>query len=134
MKRIISLICVFTLALSINIMPVNAQVTAKKSVYFTVEKLTIGQGLLVEPVKVDMEDGDTVAHIFGKVMAAKGMGYDAGDDISSFYLTNIKKADSGKIDIPKAIATMPDYIDTYNSKTYKAPTNENNDGKRKLYI
>ena len=136
MKRIISLICVFALTLSMSVMPISAQTTTTKtkSVYFTVEKLTIGQGLLVEPVKVDMEAGDTVAHIFGKVMAAKEMQYEAGD-FDNFYLTNIKNADTGKINIPEEISKMPQYDYDFGggySGTYYAPSNDKNDGNKFL--
>ena len=136
MKRIISFICVFALALSMMVMPANTQAAATKSVYFTVEKLTIGQGLLVEPMKVEVGDKDTVADVFVKAMKKKNLQFEAGDlsNISNFYLTNIKNADSGKINIPEAISKMPQYDYDWGggySGTYYAPSNDKNDGNTK---
>ena len=133
MKKITSMICAIALALTLVFAPVNANAATAKSVYFTVEKLTIGQGLLVQPMKVEIKDGDTVQTVFEKAMKDAGYEYTA-DNSYGFYLTGIKKADSGKIDIPKQISDMPDYVSSYEwdgqtySTTYKAPSNEHNDG------
>ena len=54
MKKFISMICAIALALTLVFAPVNANAATAKSVYFTVEKLTIGQGLLVQPTKVEI--------------------------------------------------------------------------------
>ncbi len=135
MKRILSIVCAIALALSLVVMPVNTQAaTAKaKYAYFTVEKISIGQGLLVKPMKVELSDKDTVANVFVKAMKANKIEFEAGDlsDISKFYLTNIKKADTGKINIPAAISKMPQYDYDWGggySGTYYAPSNEKNDG------
>ena len=96
MKKITSMICAIALALTLVFAPVNAQAATAKSVYFTVEKLTIGQGLLVQPMKVEIKDGDTVQTVFEKAMKDAGYEYTA-DNSYGFYLTGIKKADSGKI-------------------------------------
>ena len=126
MKRIISFICVFALALSMMVMPANTQAAATKSVYFTVEKLTIGQGLFVQPTKVEIKDGDTVKTAFENLM--KQTNNEAiVDNTYGFYLSGIKKADTGKINIPKEISAMPDYDTGYMGKV-KAPSNDNNDG------
>ena len=133
MKRIISLVIAFVLALSVNVMPANTQAAATKSVYFTVEKLTIGQGLFVQPTKVEIQDGETLQTAFEKLMKQTNNEFTA-DKTYGFYLTGIKNADTGKIDIPKEIASMPDYVSSYEwegqtySTTYKAPSNEKNDG------
>ncbi len=133
MKKIISMICVLALTFSVSVMPVNSQAATAKTAYFTVEKVTIGQGLLIEPMKVELTDKDTVADVFVKAMKANNIEFDAGDlsNISNFYLTNIKKADTGKIDIPEAISKMPQYDYDWGggfSGTYYAPSNEKNDG------
>ena len=49
MKRILSIVCAIALALTLVVMPANTQAATAKSVYITVEKLTIGQGLIVQP-------------------------------------------------------------------------------------
>lgn len=139
MKRIISMICVLALALTMSVMPISAQTqtTQTKVVYFTVEKLTIGQGLLVQPQKVEIKEGDKVQSAFEKAMKSTGYEYDA-DSQYGFYLKGIKKADIGKINIPKQIALMPDYVNSYEydgqtyTTTYKAPSNENNTGNTAL--
>ena len=135
MKRILSIVCAIALALSIVVMPANTQAAAAKaqSVYFTAEKLTIGQGFLIEPTKVEIKDGDTVQSVFEKVMKDNGIEYGASTQYG-FYLQGINNADSGKIDIPKQISAMPDYVSSYEwdgqtyTTTYKAPSNEVNDG------
>ncbi|MCR5430041.1 MAG: DUF4430 domain-containing protein [Eubacterium sp.] len=139
MKRILSIVCAIALALSLFAMPVNTQAaTAKaKTAYFTVEKISIGQGLLVQPTKVELGDKDTVADVFVKVAKANNIEFEAGDlsDISKFYLTNIKKADNGKLNIPEAISKMPQYDYDWGggfSGTYYAPSNEKNDGNSAL--
>ena len=133
MKKIISMITAIALALTLVFVPVNAQAATAKSAYITVEKLTIGQGLLVQPTKAEIKDGDTLQTVFEKVM--KDAGYETVVDTQyGYYLTGIKNADSGKIDIPKKISDMPDYVSSYEwegqtfSTTYVAPSNENNDG------
>ena len=127
MKRIISFICVLALAITMFAVPTNAQTaTATKSVYFTVEKLTIGQGLFVQPTKVEIKDGDSVKTAFENLMKQTNNEFTA-DNSYGFYLTGIKKADTGKIDIPKEISSMPDY-DTGYIGNVKAPSNDNNDG------
>ncbi|MGN0384077.1 MAG: GLUG motif-containing protein, partial [Eubacterium sp.] len=73
-------------------------------VYFTVEKITLGQGLVVEPVKVGFYKDDTLADITERVLG-KMSTYEG--DISSYYIESI--IDGGepdgwtKQDIPSAI-------------------------------
>ena len=52
-------------------------------VYFTVERTTLGQGFIVEPVKVGYYDTDTLADITERVLGDMST-YDG--DISSYYL------------------------------------------------
>lgn len=137
MKRILSIVCAIALALSITVMPVSTQAATTKTAYFTIEKISIGQGLLVQPTKVELGDKDTVADVFVKVAKANNLQFDAGDlsNISNFYLTNIKQADTGKLNIPVAISKMPQYDYDYTpyggtKGTYYAPSNEKNDGNK----
>lgn len=131
MKRIISMICVFALAITMSVMPVNTQAATAKSVYFTVETITIGQGLFVQPTKVEIKDGDTIKTVFEKVMKDTGNEFVA-DTSWSWYLTTIKKADNGKLNIPAAISKMTPYEDTFNNKTINPPSNDNNTGNANL--
>ena len=128
MKRIISTICAFALAISLIAMPVNTQAATAKYAYFTVERLTIGQGLLVQPIKVEIKDKDTVSTVFERVMSEKKIALSVNKDYG-WYLSGIKNADTGKINIPEKIREMDDYVSSYTyegqeySTTYKAPTN-----------
>ena len=75
---------------------IAAENVAKKgTVTMTVERITIGQGYLVSPVQVEIQNGDTVDTVFKRVMDAKGFKYD-----DNGYLASIENADTGKINIP----------------------------------
>ena len=130
MKRILSIVCAIALAISLFAMPTNTQAATAKYAYMTVEKLTIGQGFIVEPTKVEIGEKTTVADVFKKVMKDNNVEYDAGTDF--FYLTKIKNADNEKLNIPDTIANMPscEYYDYYEgiNKTANAPSNDNNTG------
>lgn len=131
MKRILSIVCAFALALSLTMGFAQAKADGtQKRAYITIEKLTIGQGLLLEPTSISLSDDDTVTTVFKKAANIAGLDYDA-DETHGFYLTNIKNADTGVVNIPSAIANMPQYDYDWGggySGTYYAPSNENNDG------
>ena len=123
MKRILSIVCAIALALSLVVMPANTQAaTAKKYAYFTVETTTIGQGFFVQPTKVELKDGDKVVDVFKRVMSENKKEYFDGTGEYGWYLTGIKNADAGTLNIPSRISAMEDY------GTAKAPSNENNTG------
>ena len=124
MKRIISMICVFVLALSVNVMPVNTQAAVAKAAYITVEKLTIGQGFIVEPTKVEIKDGDTVKTVFEKVMKANNLSFKLSQ--YGYYLSSILNVDTHQVDIPKTLSSMEDYNSQWGNFT--APSNDNNTG------
>ncbi len=124
------MICVFALALSIVVMPTNTQAAAKKYAYLTVERLTIGQGLFVQPTKVEIKDGDTVKTVLDQVMKDTKNEYIASTDYG-FYMTGMKNADTGKINIPETISKMPQFDYDWGggySGTYYPPSNDNNTG------
>lgn len=103
---------------------IAAENVAKKgTVTMTVERITIGQGYLVSPVQVEIQNGDTVDTVFKRVMDAKGFKYD-----DNGYLASIENADTGKINIPAEISAMPDTTVWGNPNPVKAPTNTANDG------
>ncbi|WP_448902291.1 hypothetical protein [Eubacterium sp.] len=112
---------------------IQAQET-NKTVTFSVEKFTIGQGYVVEPVSVEVSDDMTISDVFEKVMNEKGIKYTGSKDDGYLYLKSIENADTGIIDIPEEIAKMPSYESSYEyegetyTTSYSAPSNEKNDG------
>ena len=67
---VLSFVMIFTL-----LTPYRASAEEAKQyagyVYFTVEKLTLGQGFVIEPVKVGVENGETLAALTQRVLGAK---------------------------------------------------------------
>ena len=112
---------------------IQAQET-NKTVTFSVEKFTIGQGYVVEPVSVEVSDDMTISDVFEKVMNEKGIKYTGSKDYGYLYLQSIENADTGIIDIPEEIAKMPSYESSYEyegetyTTSYSASSNEKNDG------
>ena len=112
---------------------IQAQET-NKTVTFSVEKFTIGQGYVVEPVSVEVSDDMTISDVFEKVMNEKEIKYTGSKDYGYLYLQSIENADTGIIDIPEEIAKMPSYESSYEyegetyTTSYSAPSNEKNDG------
>lgn len=128
MKRIVGIVCAFALALSLTMGFAQAKADGEtKKAYVTIEKLTIGQGFVLEPTSVTLSEGDTVTTVFKKAANIAGIDYEA-DETSGFYLKNIKNADSGVVNIPTTIANMTPYEDTWSGNTYVAPNNDVNDG------
>lgn len=128
MKKITNKIFAVVLAMmltvsAISVVPAKAETATKKTAYVTIERFTIGQGFLLEPTKVEFTEGDTVEKVVDK--AAKAAGIEPVYTESQFgaYLSGIKKADSGKINIPEEISDMGDF-ESFGVK-YAAPTNEN---------
>ena len=112
---------------------IQAQET-NKTVTFSVEKFTIGQGYVVEPVSVKVSDDMTISDVFEKVMNEKEIKYTGSKNYGYLYLQSIENADTGIIDIPEEIAKMPSYESSYEyegetyTTSYSAPSNEKNDG------
>lgn len=97
------------------------------TVYFTVEKFTIGQGYLVEPEKVTVKKGTNCAQLFDQVLKEHGYTYEAsGSTTSSFYLRSIHNADTGNngyTNIPECVQNMGNYGDG-NGTSIAPPTNK----------
>lgn len=124
MAMLLSLVMVFSVAVT---SPAAVESTTAATVTFTVEKFTIGQGYLVEPVEVQIKDGDTVATVFETVMKLKGITYPSTASDYGFYLSSINNADSGVINIPSEISSMPS-VTLWDGSVTSPPTNEVNDG------
>ena len=78
------------------------------TVTFDIERMTIGQGFYMEPVKVEIKAGDNVKTIFKRALKDMGGTYTA-TGVKTFYLKTINNADAGTVNIPKEISAMPDY-------------------------
>lgn len=91
----------------------------------SVEKFTIGQGYVLEPVQVKLESGDTADKVFDKAMKTAGITYSASSTYG-FYLTSINNADSKNVNIPQRISDMESYSSKFAS--YEPPSNIKNDG------
>lgn len=66
----------------------DAKDPEKAYVTIAVEKFTIGQGYLVEPVLVEITEGESTAQILDRVLNENGLRYDnTGSVDSSFYLS-----------------------------------------------
>lgn len=120
-KRLLSV--VMALAMILSTMTVTfAQGTDTIQVTMTIERLTIGQGFLVEPVTVEVNEGASVQDVLEKVAAEKNLTL----DMPGGYLNAISYADTGVINIPQSIQDMPsidvDYGE-YGKYHYDAPTN-----------
>lgn len=100
------------------------------TVVLSVEKFTIGQGFVVEPVEVNFSGSTTVEDIFTQVMNDKKIEFVNSSATGGFYVSSIKNADNGTIDIPQVISDMEPYNQYWISEDayVYAPTNDANDG------
>ncbi len=96
----------FTIIFIISQIPVlEASASGSGFVYITVEKLTIGQGFLIEPEKIEYQEGESVADLFDRVMKKHHFSYENGGSLKKdFYLSAIQNADTKKVRIPNLIA------------------------------
>ena len=126
MKRILSV--VLALAMVLSTMTITFADEAKVvKVTMTIERFTIGQGFLVEPVTVEVNEGASVKDVLVKVAAEKELTMDASTSDYGFYLNTISYADTGVVNIPQQILDMPDIDADYgggNVYHYDAPTND----------
>lgn len=126
-KKLVAMLLALTMMFSVAVISPAADANVSGTVTFTVERFTIGQGYLVEPVQVEVKDGDTAATVFETVMKLKGITYPSAASDYGFYLSSINNADTGVIDIPNEISSMPS-VPLWDGSTANAPTNEINDG------
>ena len=124
-KKVLSV--VIAMAMVLSTMTVTFAEEAKTiNVTMTIERLTIGQGFLVEPVTVEVNEGASVKDVLEKVAAEKELVLDASTSEYGYMLNAISYADTGKLNIPQQILDMPaidvDYGE-YGKYHYDAPTN-----------
>ena len=88
-RRLIALGMALFMVLSV-VFPAAGTVKAENEydgyIYFTVEKITLGQGYVVEPVKAGFYKNDTLADITERVLGEKSA-YEG--DMASYYLTSV---------------------------------------------
>lgn len=74
--------------------------------YFSVEKFTIGQGYLVEPVEIDIKVGEQLSAVTERVLTQAGYTYNVRSSSFGWYLVGINNADSGNSKVPTCISGM----------------------------
>ncbi len=94
--------------LKVNIV-VNIHNEKENLVYFTIEKFTIGQGYVVEPIAVKFENGDTAEDVLLKIFSDNELEYDYLTGSDFHYLVSIKNVDNGKVNVPQVIQDMSGY-------------------------
>ena len=129
-KKILSV--VMALAMILSTMTVTFAEDAKTiQVTMTIERLTIGQGFLVEPITVEVEagegeEGPTVKDVLEKVAQECNIYLNSSIEQSGYSLNSISYADTGVLNIPQKILDMPSIDVNYGEGAnyhYDAPTN-----------
>ena len=81
---------------------VAAKEEAVGTVTFSVEKFTLGQGYIVEPVQVEFKEGDSVADLLDVVFGADN--YKAPESpYGGYYLASVKDTEGGELHVPAYI-------------------------------
>ena len=124
-KKILSL--VLALALVVSTMTVTfAEANDKVTVTVTIERFTIGQGYLLKPTSVEVDKDASVKDVLEKVAQENNIKLNATTSSYGYYLDSISYADTGVVNIPESISSMPgidaDYGGGY-TVHYDAPTN-----------
>lgn len=124
-KKILSL--VLALALVVSTMTVTfAEANDKVTVTVTIERFTIGQGYLLKPTSVEVDKDASVKDVLEKVAQENNIKLNATTSSYGYYLESISYADTGVVNIPESISSMPgidaDYGGGY-TVHYDAPTN-----------
>ena len=83
--------------------------TAEVTVYVTVEGYNLGQGLYVEPVKMTVPEGWTLAQATDALLGNRGIGYRAGGTVESgFYLESLNLPQRNpSVSIPEYVSSQP---------------------------
>ena len=110
----------------------EAKAAGTGTIYVSIERFTIGQGYLVEPVTMTFSQGESYAHVIERLAQKYNLKLTAdrkpstGTTINYYYLRSIANADKGKLDIPDIIMNMPAM--DWKDENVSPPTNTVNDG------
>lgn len=127
MRRLyIYLFTVLCLMLCLTLNTTQVQAEENVTVYISVEKFSLGQGYIVKPVKVTVEQGTVVSEIVEKVLGMEG--YRPEIDIHSsygWYLAGIEQADNGNTQVPVSVMRLDTYGFGLRYPTGRLPGSEN---------
>ena len=91
----------------------------------TVEKNTIGQGMILEPTQVEFSKGETCADVLLRGLSENGITplYDTNSSYG-FYLRGIANCDSGSLNTPECIKRVLAETSTWTGEPYKLTGNK----------
>lgn len=91
----------------------------------TVEKNTIGQGMILDPVQVEFAKGETCADVLLRGLSENGITplYDTNTSYG-FYLRGIANCDSGSLNPPACIQKVLSETSTWTGDAYKLTDNK----------
>ena len=122
-KKIIGLLAGFLFAFLLYA-PVSF--AAGGTIYVSLERFTLGQGYLVEPETMTFKDGETYEDIIKRLAKKHSLVLKDKYTEHCYYLVGIKNADTGKLNIPKAVTEMAPSGE--GASAVYPPTNDQNDG------
>ncbi|MEK4344347.1 S-layer homology domain-containing protein [Paenibacillus sp. FSL P4-0184] len=102
------IVAVFITTFSTSVIPAHANEassTLKGYVTVSVEKFTLGQGYIKEPIKVPFYEGDNGASLITRALG-EGNYRNFGSIASSFYLSEVKDSGRSEVNIPQYILDM----------------------------
>ncbi len=123
MKRRIGTLLLGLVVLIFSLFGSGVQASAAGSVTVSVEKFSIGQGYLMEPAVIALEEGETAAELIVRVLEDQGIDteYD-GTPINGFYLSAVEDSGADAIIAPLyavlRIARDYDLLDPRNKAGY----------------
>ena len=125
---IVFLVMVMTLTVLPGKQMSQVEAASAGTVTMSIEKFSLGQGYLIEPVEVSFQQGENVAQVFDRLMKQRGYTYSNDCRLTSgLYLRSIDRADTGKLNIPSCIQNMPGSRNWDGSKV-NPPNNKVNTG------
>ncbi|OME30856.1 S-layer protein [Paenibacillus odorifer] len=102
------IVAVFITTFSTSVIPAQANgasSTLKGYVTVAVEKFTVGQGYIKEPIKVPIYEGDNGASLITRALGDGNYRY-LGNIDSGFYLSEVKDSGRSEVNIPQYILDM----------------------------
>ena len=100
-------------------------ITLADTLTLTVEKNTIGQGMILDPVQVEFAKGETCADVLLRGLSENGITplYDTNTSYG-FYLRGIANCDSGSLNPPACIQKVLSETSTWTGDAYKLTDNK----------